>query len=313
MTRRSLNRQILIVLLVSFFLANVFVLIIRRNHSDSKFFSLPTIFGQGFVDELSDNEDFKHSNNELDGCYHVFLDVGSNIGNTVRKIYEPHLFINATFLPIFDKYFGDENSRQSVCAIGFEPNPKHTKCLKDLENSYEKCGWKTKFHTNTAAAHSYGLATFYSDRDEKNYEWGASIVKSKKAIKPIGTAKTMRLSDYVLHKVITRKLPNPLSAEVLEQKPNVVMKIDIEGSELEVLTDLLVTGSLQHIDFTSVEYHPFSFTRVDVRRDYIQGLEKALDTITYLSQRLRLNSVINVKTFEDESYGNVTYPYPECP
>jgi len=316
MSRRSLSRQILIVFLVSFCLVNV-VLIIRRNHSDSKFFSLPNIFGQGFVDDLSDYDDFQNPTNELDGCYHVYLDVGSNIGNTVRKVYEPHLFINASFLPIFDKYFGDNNSRQiggghSVCAIGFEPNPKHTKGLKDLQNAYEKCGWKTKFHTKTAAAHSYGLATFYSDADEKNYEWGASIVKSKKAIKPIGVAKMMRLSDYILQKVITRKLPNPLSAEVLEQKPNVVMKLDIEGSELEVLTDLLVTGSLQHIDFISVDYHPLSFSRVDVRRDYIQGLEKALDTITYLSQRLRLNSVINVKTFDDESYGKVIYPLPEC-
>ena len=69
----------------------------------------------------------------------------------------------------------------------------------------------------------------------------------------------MRLSDYILYKVITRKLPNPLSAEVLGKKPSVVMKLDIEGSELEVLTDLLVTGSLQHIDLLNVEYHPASF------------------------------------------------------
>ena len=112
----------------------------------------------------------------------------------VRKVYEPHLFINASFLPIFDKYFGDINSRQlsgahSICAVGFEPNPKHTKWLKDLQLAYEKCGWKAKFHTKTAAAHSYGLATFYSDGEEKNFEWGASIVKSKKAVKPIGVAR----------------------------------------------------------------------------------------------------------------------------
>ena len=122
----------------------------------------------------------------------------------------------------------------------------------------------------------------------------------------------MRLADYVLQKVNTRKIPHSLSAEVLEQKPNVVMKLDIEGSELEVLTDLLVTGSLQHIDLVTVEYHAKSFTRDDIRPAFISGLEKALDTITYLSNRLRLNTVINVKTFEDESYGTVIYPFPEC-
>ena len=59
--------------------------------------------------------------------------------------------------------------------------------------------------------------------------------------------------------MITRKLPDDLSDKVLEKKPSVVMKLDIEGSELEVLTDLLVTGSLKHIDLLTVEYHARSF------------------------------------------------------
>ena len=54
-------------------------------------------------------------------------------------------------------------------------------------------------------------------------------------------------------------MPDDLDDKVLEKKPSVVMKLDIEGSELEVLTDLLVTGSLQHIDLLNVEYHPASF------------------------------------------------------
>ena len=29
-------------------------------------------------------DDLQHLTNEFDGCYHVFLDVGSNLGNTVR-------------------------------------------------------------------------------------------------------------------------------------------------------------------------------------------------------------------------------------
>ena len=75
------------------------------------------------------------------------------------------------------------------------------------------------------------------------------------------------MSDYILQKVISRKLPDDLSEEVLEKKPSVVMKLDIEGSELEVLTDLLVTGSLQHIDLLNVEYHSQSskFKKDDVR------------------------------------------------
>jgi len=86
MSPRILLRPMLIVLLLSFCLVNLIVLVIVRNQSDSNnFLSLPTIFGQAFVDDLSDYEDWQYSNNELDGCYHVFIDVGSNIGNTVRN------------------------------------------------------------------------------------------------------------------------------------------------------------------------------------------------------------------------------------
>ena len=44
----------------------------------------------------------------------------------------------------------------------------------------------------------------------------------------------IRLSDYILHKVITRKLPKPLNVEELEQKPNVVVKLDIEGKAISI-------------------------------------------------------------------------------
>ena len=49
--------------------------------------------------------------NFLDGCRHVFLDMGTNTGVQIRKLYEPHLFPNASVLPIFDKFFGPIGER----------------------------------------------------------------------------------------------------------------------------------------------------------------------------------------------------------
>lgn len=69
----------------------------------------------------------------------------------------------------------------------------------------------------------------------------------------IGTARTIRLADFVLNKVATRKIPQIESS----LKPAVLMKIDIEGSELEVLTDLLISGGLQHIDRVLMEFHTY--------------------------------------------------------
>ena len=51
----------------------------------------------------------------------------------------------------------------------------------------------------------------------------------------------MRLSDYILERVMTRSVPEVVSS----QSPSVLMKLDIEGSELEVLTDMIVSGALQ--------------------------------------------------------------------
>lgn len=158
--------------------------LILKSHQDKAsedFLSQPSVF--------FDEDELDFIGNELNGCYHIFLDVGSNIGNTIRKLYEPHLFINASYLPIFNKYFGDSESVPTVCSVGFEPNPRHVKTLQEIQTAYQKCGWKTVFHTSTAAAHSYGLATFFSDNKVAYNEWGGSIVQSRKAKHPSGFAK----------------------------------------------------------------------------------------------------------------------------
>ena len=74
----------------------------------------------------------------LDGCRHVYLDMGTNVGVhtkklssivifiiipmktfilmlllqvQIRKLYQPHLFPNASVLPIFEKFFGPIGTR----------------------------------------------------------------------------------------------------------------------------------------------------------------------------------------------------------
>ena len=73
-------QKTLILLILAFCLANLFIYIEKHRNP---FLSQPSVFGQGIIDDKNENiENLEH--NELDGCYHVFLDVGSNIGNTVR-------------------------------------------------------------------------------------------------------------------------------------------------------------------------------------------------------------------------------------
>ena len=42
----------------------------------------------------------------LDGCYHVYLDVGSNVGVQVRKLFEQDEYPEALAIPVFNDFFG---------------------------------------------------------------------------------------------------------------------------------------------------------------------------------------------------------------
>ena len=52
------------------------------------------------------------------------------MGIQVRKLYEPEKYPKANVNPVFDQYFGKNRDHKTVCAVGFEPNPSHSKKLK---------------------------------------------------------------------------------------------------------------------------------------------------------------------------------------
>jgi len=108
--------------------------------------------------------------NMAHGCQHVFLDVGSNRGVQVRKLFEPQHYPNATILPFFDEYFGTASFRQQpfektgLCAFGFEANPLLKDRLKEIQHAYEKKGWRVMFIVPQAVSDSDGKeVTFHLD------------------------------------------------------------------------------------------------------------------------------------------------------
>ena len=71
-------------------------------------------------------------------------------------------------------------------------------------------------------------------------------------VKSKGDVRLVRLSSYILDVVAKRDLGREIDPE---RPPVVLMKMDIEGSELEVVPDLLVTGAMQHVNVTMIEWH----------------------------------------------------------
>ena len=72
---------------------------------------------------------FYLTENPLDNCNFVYLDMGTNLGVQIRskkieiqfhfpnfgfrKLYEPHLYPKAPILKVFDQYFGDFQTRDT--------------------------------------------------------------------------------------------------------------------------------------------------------------------------------------------------------
>merc|ERR1719300_1932027 len=187
--------------------------------------------------------------NPLDGCLHVYLDMGTNIGIQIRKVFEPSKFPGALALPIFEKYFGPPSSRdfKSVCAVGFEPNPDHTQHLVNLEDAYHKCGWKVLIHKETGVASRNSISK-YSRIDGLPFAIGGRLVEEGESLADAVEVKSIWLAEFINEVVAKRKRPNG-------ENGTVVMKVDVEGRESDIFPDIILSGALAHIDNIYVEWH----------------------------------------------------------
>ena len=111
-------------------------------------------------------------------CQFVYLDLGSNKGVQIRKLYEPWLYPGAAIIPFFDKLFGkiiQSSRRGDVCSFGFEANPRHMGRLKHIERSYRRKGLNVTFYNNAVSNRTGEIVTIYSDTNF-DIDWGAGIL-----------------------------------------------------------------------------------------------------------------------------------------
>lgn len=262
--------------------------------------------------------------NFLDGCRHVYLDMGTNTGVQIRKLYQPHLFPNASVLPIFDKFFGPSAKRdpKSICSVGFEPNVLHNEALIQLENQYQLCGWRVYINLATgvgmeekkdvAYAHkkvwqggggwamsdSLGVMGRFSDGGQ----YTSDIVKGT-----LSKVRQIRIADFIKGVVATRRLEGSLESKT-QHPPSVVMKLDVEGRELDVIPDLVMSGALQHIDHLHVDWTRDEWTN----RTLVDQLSEAMSVLSRMSQERGLLHTTEVIGLEDESYLYYNGPLPQC-
>jgi len=200
-----------------------------------------------------------------DGCYHVFLDVGANIGVHGRFLYEPDKYRNSPYsVPLFDREFGSNRHGQDFCVFEFEANSKHWPRLREIAKSYSNQNWR--YHVIEAAVSDFGGNTTFFHQgpgDEKFQEWGFLGAKNMgqeggyKEIVP-----TIRLSQWIRHHILEQDVPEgppsgtTSNATNLNAKPILSFKMDIEGFEYVVLPDMIHERAICDFAFAFGEFHP---------------------------------------------------------
>lgn len=257
-----------------------------------------------------------------DGCYHVLLDVGANIGIHARFLFEPDLYPESkTSVATFAKEFGSQRDNHDYCVFSFEPNPKFEQRHLALEKAYAEMGWRYTPIFAGASNEDGNFTFFHTHMEKAEQETGFSALASKTLYGTDATPKIVpiiRLASWIQKEVEGRQLPTPHSNTTSE--PKVIMKLDIEGLEFKVFPDLLTTGALcNNIHFLMGEFHyapghhnyyPMNLTAdgkhaLNIRKEG-QQLAKALLRMIDITD----GCLTRYSLDDDESYNNDPHDLP---
>lgn len=262
-----------------------------------------------------------------DGCYHVFLDVGSNIGMHARFLLEPSLYPKAWIArKFFVAHFGPEILRDNrdFCIFGFEPNPVHRKRHEEMRDAYAAMGWRYHF-IPAGVGDKNGNLTFYDIGDELGFTAIPKRSCSENKC-PQQQVPVHRLSEWIEHEVHGRKTPSQgYGGKGYVTGPRVVMKMDIEMLEWLVIPDLITSGVLCHIDAIMGEFHlklqwflyPVTFPDPGGSgRDWtLHNYTEAEDFMNQMLGMIERNYYCNTKLEmrDDESHADDGMPWPKPP
>ena len=88
------------------------------------------------------------------------------------------------------------------------------------------------------------------------------------------------------------------------------MKMDIEGSEVEVLPDLLRQKSLEHLDGLMIEYH-IAITKNPKRKEATTTLKTLIENYVKFNNLIQDHQIESL-ALDDESYYLSRKPLPQC-
>ena len=229
-------------------------------------------------------------------CEHLYLDVGTNRGIQIRKLYEPSLYPDAKLPKYFNEYFGEfsTESRRKVCTIGFEPNEKWDSTLLGIEEAYKRQGFHVIMFTSTAASLNGANVPFYRVKRvvsmKDNIEASATLFDYKSEDRQSSKTGSVNFVSFV--KLFVN--------EFRKAGKVVVMKMDIEGWEYELIPSMVVGGGICAVNFAFVEFHNHPSLAKKCPPNFVENLNWMLGTVKSCPTKF-----VDV---DDETYSNTDYP-----
>lgn len=222
----------------------------------------------------------------LQSCKSIFLDLGSNNGVNIRKMYEPEKYGGAKLLPYLEEVFGRPEARRGpalktgLCALGLEPNPQRHGRLQMVQQAYMNQGWNVHF---------YPFAAWIKDGFMP-----LNMTGKKKPATQLKVGEGSHLSARSAGPMQTRTIDIAAFIKSLPAQSVKLMIMDIEGAEYQSLAQLIqknvlcrttvqkalvaahAWGEITHWGDNStfhVGVHPRSFLAIRQRVDQLKEYE----------------------------------------
>jgi hypothetical protein len=177
-------------------------------------------------------------------CSLVYLDVGSNIGDSLSHFAHrrPEARLHETL-----RIAAPEWQPAATCAYGFEPSPQHTPRLQMLQRRLAPEFARLEVYTETAVGAPEQLARpMWLVESGKNGVGTHLTAKKPPAGAQARTVTTLCLSSWL------RDVCAPRHGAATP----VVMRLDVEGVEYDLLSDLATSGVGRHMDlYLTLEWH----------------------------------------------------------
>ena len=244
-----------------------------------------------------------------DGCWAVYLDIGSNIGVQVRKLFEGEKYPIARVLPFFLKHFGNHSMRRQpgrVCAIGIEANPMHFDRLKRVEKCHQSKGWRSHFVVPRAVLNDDNQTIdFVIDKAPINNYWGSSMFTHKKSnTSNVIKVPTIHMGRFIKEEVAGRSLP-----EGYDTPGPVYAKFDIEGAEYQTFGGLITTGAVCDITEASIEFHEDFLPKAKLAGAL--AIKKIVHDLSQVPQGMLGCKTMDIDAMDDEKYVRDGMPAPD--